>query len=170
MQDAGRFTGTMPPISRRGGWGGRRWLVGPTSRPRRLTTGRCATGRCALVRGGADLTSGPHTRRRRWALPTSARARWAGEPLGWAAKVPYSWAAARRRAAGPRGGGAKARGPRLPNRPKPREERDGGEMDRWAAPRGQKADRGWKGGSYFLFSSKLLLNEYFTETKQTHKK
>jgi hypothetical protein len=36
--------------------------------------------------------------------------------------------------------------------------------------RGPKGWQGMEGGvSYFLFSSKPLLNEYFTETKQTHK-
>jgi hypothetical protein len=107
-------------------------------------------GHCALARGGGELTGGPHTHRQRWALPTRARARWARASR---------WGGPRRHpAAGPRreegrlghAGGAKARGPRLPNRPKPREERDGGEMGRWAAPQGQKAGRGWKGG--FLFS------------------
>ena len=47
-------------------------------------------------------------------------------------------------------------------------------MTRWAAPRAKKASREMEGGfwgfSYFLFSSNLLLNEYFTETKQIHTK
>jgi hypothetical protein len=46
-------------------------------------------------------------------------------------------------------------------------------MARWAAPRAKKSNREMEGGfwglSYFLFSSNLLLYEYFTETKQTHK-
>jgi hypothetical protein len=52
-----------------------------------------------------------------------------------------------------------------------RERREMGEKWVGGLRRGAKRSTGdGRGVSYFLFSSKLLLNEYFTETKQTHKK
>jgi hypothetical protein len=55
------------------------WPVGPTSKPRRLTTRRCA-----LARGGAELTGGPHTRWRHWALRLARIWRGAGLQVGHA--------------------------------------------------------------------------------------
>jgi hypothetical protein len=51
-----------------------------------------------------------------------------------------------------------------------RERREMGE--KWVGGLRRRAKRpagDGRGVSYFLFSSKLLLNEYFMETKQTHK-
>jgi hypothetical protein len=155
----GTIMGTMPPISRRGGWGGCRLADGPHQKV------MAAEGRAWLcsahTRVGAGLTGGPHARRWRWELPMRGHTRQARASR---------WGGPRRcPVAGPRRG--EERLGRAPNRPKMREERGG--MARWAAPRAKKASREMEGGFggffYFLFSSNLLLNEYFTETKQTHK-
>jgi hypothetical protein len=95
--DTGRVLGHEAPTSSRGGWGreppGRR---APTSRPQgwRLGAARCPA-------GGAELTGGPHTRRRRWATaPARTHAVGAGEPLGG------GWAAGGGGKAGPAGSSA----------------------------------------------------------------
>jgi hypothetical protein len=61
-------------------------------------------GHCALARGrGADGRA-PHASAALGTAHARTRAVGAGEPLGWAAEASCSWAATRRRAAGPRGG------------------------------------------------------------------
>jgi hypothetical protein len=131
--------------------------------------------------GRTPLASGPHQQAKaadRLAPHAAAvlgtahvrtRAVGAGEPLGWTVEAPCSWVAARRRAAGPRGGEQRLAGRGCQIGPS-RERREMGEKWVGGLRRGAKRPTGdGRGVSYFLFSSKLLLNEYFTKTKQTHK-
>jgi hypothetical protein len=169
MWGPGRFMGHDVAISRRGSWGGCRLADGPHQQAM-LAEGRARL-RDALARVGAGLTGGPHARWRRWEHPSCARG-WQAQASRWGG--PHRSPTARPRRGEERlgrTGGEKKLADRVPNRPKTREERGG--MARWAAPRAKKSSREMEGGfwgfSYFLFSSNLLLYEYFTETKQTHK-
>jgi hypothetical protein len=106
-----------------------------------------------------------------------------GGALSWAAATPAHDAKGKGRERGKvgRGGGGVPGGPRCPKWPKTRGGEGGrgwlvgprrGPKEARVAPRAKRP--AGNGGrvlgvfSYFLFSSKLLINEYFTETKQIH--